>query len=202
MGLVGLVCFLNGINMGLIRIGQITNGVKKYMERLFLTVDGKKFANIWNENKRHMDIHFALHAQRYDNPLAPMFNVGVYVQQAALRNLRCSHTLAFCAVVLCQHWMWGGEGALHRNCCMSDCVNAFCELFSINSPLEHGHALQCGMNARQLCEPIQHKTRGKWMRSFFGFYVLMFEHTLFSRRGCTTQRKAHHRETIPAQKAD
>ena len=39
-----------------------------------------------------------------------MFNVGVYVQQVALRNLRCSHTLAICAGVLFQHWMWGGEG--------------------------------------------------------------------------------------------
>ena len=98
--------------------------------------------------------------------------------------------------------MLGGEGVLHRNGCMSDCLNAFCELFSINSPLEHGHALHCGMNARQICVPIQHKTKGKWMRSFFVFYVLMFEPTLVSRRGCTTQRKAHHRETIPAQKAD
>ena len=48
-------------------------------------------------------MHFALHAQRYDEPLAPMFNVGVYVQQVALRNLRCSHTLAIRAGVLFQH---------------------------------------------------------------------------------------------------
>ena len=54
-----------------------------------------------------------------------------------------------------------GRGGLHRNGCMSDCLNAFCELFSINSPLEHGHALHCGMNARQICVPIQHKTKGK-----------------------------------------
>ena len=95
-----------------------------------------------------------------------------------------------------------GRGGSSPEGCTLDCVNAFCELFSINSPLEHGHALHCNVNARQICVPIQHKTKGKWMRSFFVFYVLMFEHTLFSCRGCTTQRKAHHRETIPAQKTD
>ena len=119
-----------------------------------------------------------------------MFNVGVSAQQSALRNLRCSHTLAFCAVVLYQHWMWGGEGVLGRSCYMSDCMNAFCELFSINSHLTHGRALHCAMSARQICVPGQHKTRCLWIRSLFVFYVLMLEHTLFSRRGCTTQRKA------------
>ena len=104
-------------------------------------------------------------------PLAPIFNVGMYVQKAALRNLRCSHTLAFCAIVLSKHWVRGGKGVLHRNCCMSDCVNAFCKLFSINSPLEHGHALHCGMNARQICVPIQYNTRSKWMRPFCVFCV-------------------------------
>ena len=118
---------------------------------------------------------------------------GIYVVRIPSRSVS-----SFGANIECS----GERGVLHRNCCMPDCVNAFWELFSINSPLEHGHALHCGMNARQICVPIQHKTKGKWMRSFFVFYVLTFEHTLFSRRGCATQRKAHHRETIPAQKAD
>ena len=39
---------------------------------------------------------------------------------------------------------------------------------------------------------------GKRMLSFFVFYGLMFERTFFSRRGSTAQRRAHHRETIPA----
>ena len=105
------------------------------MERCVLTVDGKKFANVWNENKRHLDIHSALHTQRYANPLAPMFNVGVYVQQAALRNLRCSHTLASYAVVLCQHWMWGGEGVLHRNVARRIAWMPFANFFPSTVPL-------------------------------------------------------------------
>ena len=83
-----------------------------------------------------------------------------------------------------------GEGGRHRYCYMSLCVNAYCELFSINSPLTHGHALHCGMNTRQICAPIQHETKGEWIRSFFVFYVLMFGYTLFSGRGCTTQSNA------------
>ena len=118
---------------------------------------------------------------------------GIYVVRIPSRSVP-----SYYANIECE----GGEGGHHRNRCMSDCVSAFCELFSINSPLELGHALHCGMNARQICVPIQHKTNGKWMRSFFVFYVLMYERTLFSRHGCTTQRKAHHRETVPAQKAD
>ena len=44
---------------------------------------------------------------------------------------------------------------------MLDCVNACCELCSINSPLEDGHALDCGMNAPQICVPVQQETKGK-----------------------------------------
>ena len=44
-------------------------------------------------------MHFAVHTQRHDTPLAPMFKVGVCALQLALRNLRCSLALAFCAAV-------------------------------------------------------------------------------------------------------
>ena len=76
----------------------------------------------------------------------------------------------------------GERGVLHRRNCMLVCVNACCELFSINSPLEHGHALHCGMNARRICVPIQHKTRSKWMRSFFVIYVHVRTYTLSTPR--------------------
>ena len=67
--------------------------------------------------------------------------------------------------------MRGGEGGLRRNRYMTLCVKAFCELFSINSPLTHGHALDCGMSARQICAPIKHETKGAWVGSLFVFYV-------------------------------
>ena len=60
---------------------------------------------------------------------------------------------------------------MRRNCYMTLCVKAFRELFSINSPLTHGHALHCGMSARQICVSIQHETKGEWIGSFFVFYV-------------------------------
>ena len=64
-----------------------------------LTVNGNKFAKDSNSSKWHLEMHSAVHTQRHDNPLAPMFNVGVCARQLVLRNLRCSLTLAFCAVV-------------------------------------------------------------------------------------------------------
>ena len=122
---------------------------------LFLTVDGKKFANKWNENKRHLDIHFALHTQRHDNPLPRCSMLvcmcsrrlcGIYVVRIPSRSVSL-----FYANIECEGERGFFTGMLHVG--LRECLLRF---FSINSPLEHGHALHCGMNARQICVPMQH----------------------------------------------
>ena len=49
--------------------------LERQVRDLFLTVDGNKFAKDSNSNKSRLEMYCALHTQRYDKPLAPMFNV-------------------------------------------------------------------------------------------------------------------------------
>ena len=131
----------------------------------FLTVGGNKSATESISSKWHLEMHFAVHTQRHDNPLprCSMLACGRYNWFCVICVVRSpSRSAPPCASTLNVRGMGGSwPELLHAN--LRECILR--TVFSINSPLKHNHAWHCGMNARQICVPRQHETNAHTTRN-------------------------------------